>query len=99
MTPTWIVWSVSPPANPEKICCTSMLDAARGWAERQFQQGMLAHTGTELMVRNAHDPAGTVPAVYRVRISIPNAPAFRASLIGLAHEAVSRDSTGSKDGR
>lgn len=61
MTPTWIVWSMMPPENPEKVCCSSMLDAARAWAERQFRKGLLARSGTEVLVRCANDPPVTRP--------------------------------------
>ena len=78
-----------------------MLDAARAWAERQFRRGMLARTGTEVLVRCESDPMPVRPVnpaaaargtavnatTYQVKISIVNAPAFRASLVGIAHEA------------
>lgn len=100
MTPTWIVWSPTPPEAREKVCCASMLDAARAWAERQFKKGMLARTGTEVLVRCETDPAVMRPAglkltaktpdlsasTYQVKITIVNAPAFRAHLVGLVFE-------------
>lgn len=57
MIPTWIVWSSTPPECREKVSCASMLDAARAWAERQFRKGMLARTGTEVLVRCENDIA------------------------------------------
>jgi hypothetical protein len=77
-----------------------MLDAARAWAERQFRRGMLARTGTEVLVRCENDPlpprapntsaASRATAIsattYQVKITLVNAPAFRASLVGVVHE-------------
>jgi len=106
VTPTWIVWSVTPPECREKVSCTSMLDAARAWAERQFRNGRIARTGTELLVKCENDPLPPRPAshtapntanyratlltatTYRVKLTIVNAPAFRASLLGIVNEAV-----------
>jgi hypothetical protein len=106
VTPTWIVWSVMPPEHREKISCTSMLDAARAWAERQFRNGLIARTGTEVLVRCENDPLPPRPAsvtapntanyrstlltatTYRVKLTIINAPAFRANLLGIVNEAV-----------
>ena len=111
MTPTWIVWSVQPPECREKVSCASMLDAARAWAERQFRKGMLARSGTEVLVRCENDPASIRPmpardtrpasalpnaitaTTYQVKITIINAPAFRASLVGVVNEAVHGDSS------
>ena len=56
MIPTWIVWSPMPPECREKISCVSPLDAGRAWAERAFRNGMLARTGTEVLVRCESDP-------------------------------------------
>jgi hypothetical protein len=53
---TWIVQAMTPPEMPEKICCESILDAARAWAERMFRRGMLVHSGTSVLVRCASDP-------------------------------------------
>jgi hypothetical protein len=64
-----------------------MLDAGRAWAERQFQKGMLARDGTEVLVC-CEGSAMPREATYRLRISIINAPAFRASFRGLAFEGV-----------
>ena len=87
MTPSWIVWSVIPPECAEKISCDSVIDAARAWAERAFKKGMLARTGTEVLARCENDP--TNASTYQLRITIVNAPAFRASLVGLAGEGAS----------
>lgn len=113
MTPTWIVWSMTPPECRERVACSSPIDAARAWAERQFRKGMLARTGTEVLVRCENDPVSvslrprapgdTRPAsalpnalsatTYQVKIVIVNAPAFRASLVGVVNEAVQGDSS------
>ena len=119
MTPTWIVWSVTPPECREKVSCSSMLDAARAWAERQFRKGMLARSGTEVLVRCENDPvpvsmrpmapgdtrpASAMPGAltattYQVKITIVNAPAFRASLVGVVNEAIHGDpKNGSRHG-
>ena len=86
-----------------------MLDAARAWAERQFRKGMLARSGTEVLVRCENDPASIRPmpagdtrpasalpnaitaTTYQVKITIVNAPAFRASLVGVVHDGVNGD--------
>ena len=88
-----------------------MLDAARAWAERQFKKGMLARSGTEVLVRCENDPVPhtrphTAPksasvmaaTTYQVKITIVNAPAFRASLVGVVHEAVHDPSNGAPRG-
>ena len=117
MIQTWIVWSVTPPECREKVSCSSMLDAARAWAEHQFRKGMLARTGTEVLVRCENDPALIRPmpagdtrppsalpnaitaTTYQVKITIVNAPAFRASLVGVVNEAVHGDpSNGARRG-
>ena len=87
---TWIVRSAQPPECTDKISCTSPLDAARGWAERMFKRGMLPHNGTEVLVRAEGD---SMPrhSTYRVKISIVNAPAFKATFAGLAFEGVNGD--------
>jgi hypothetical protein len=85
--PTWVVWSVMPPECPEKVSCTSPLDAARAWADRQFRKGMVPRNGTEVLVRAEKD-ALPRHSMYRVKITIVNAPAFRATFVGLAHEGV-----------
>jgi hypothetical protein len=90
MVPTWLVWSVQPPECLEKISCSSMLDAGRAWAERQFRKGMLARDGTELLVACEGD-AMPRHSMYRVKITIVNAPAFRASFQGLAFEGTNGD--------
>lgn len=56
MTTTWIVQSMSDPPMPEKICCDSIFDAARGWAERMFRQGLLVRSDTSVLVRCVDDP-------------------------------------------
>lgn len=97
MTPTtWIVWSVMPPECPEKISCASVIDAARGWAERMFRNGRLPRSGTEVLARCENDP--TNASTYQLRIMIVNAPAFRASLVGLASEGRAGDA-GREDSR
>jgi hypothetical protein len=83
---TWLVWSPRPPECMEKISCASMLDAARAWAERQFRKGMLAFDGTEVLACCEND-AMPRQSTYRLRISLVQAPAFRASFVGLAFEA------------
>lgn len=85
MTPTWLVWSPMPPECLEKVSCSSMLDAGRAWAERQFRKGMLPRSGTEVLVR-AESDVQPRHSTYRLKITIVNAPAFRASLAGLAFE-------------
>lgn len=87
MTPTWRVWSLMPPECPESICCTSMLDAARAWADRQFLKGIMPRNGTEVLVCCANDPNPRLSA-YRVKLTLVNAPAFRATLAGLAFEGL-----------
>jgi len=62
MSKTWIVQSMSPPEMPEKICCDSILDAARAWAERMFHRGLLVRNGTSVLVRCANDPVITRPS-------------------------------------
>jgi len=86
--PTWLVWSVVPPANLERICCASIIDAARAWAERQFAKGLVAQSGTEVLVRSAQDPFVPRSTTYQVAITLVNAPAFRARLVGVANEVV-----------
>lgn len=88
--PTWMVWSVAPPECMEKISTTSMLDAARSWAERQFRKGFVARNGTEVLVCAENDPNPRQSA-YRVKLTIVNAPAFRASFAGIAFEGMSAD--------
>jgi hypothetical protein len=90
MTPTWIVWSEMPPECLEKISCTSMLDAARAWADRQFRKGFMPRNGTELRVYAENDLSPR-QSTYRVKITIVNAPAFRASFAGLAFEGMNGD--------
>lgn len=84
MTPSWIVWSVIPPECAEKICCESVIDAARSWAERMFRHGRVPRSGTEVLARCENDPSNL--STYQLKITIVNAPAFRASLVGLASE-------------
>ena len=80
-----------------------MLDAARAWADRQFRKGMLARTGTEVLVRCEDDPiphtrphtssvsSPVTATTYQVKITIVNAPAFRASLVGVVYEGKHND--------
>ena len=91
MTPTWRVWSPLPPECPEIVSCTSMLDAARAWADRQFRKGLVPRSGTELLVSCENDPNPRMSA-YRVKITLVNAPAFRATFAGLAFEKLNGDS-------
>lgn len=93
MTPTWLVWSPMPPECLEKISCTSMIDAARAWAERQFRKGLLTRSGTEVLVCAENDPMPR-HSTYRLKITIVNAPAFRASFAGLAYEGLNGDPRG-----
>ena len=86
MVPTWLVWSPKPPECLEEVSCPSMLDAARAWAERQFRRGMMPHDGTEVLACCKSDANPRLSSV-RVKITIVNAPAFRASFAGLAFEA------------
>jgi hypothetical protein len=83
--PTWLVWSPKPPECLEKISTPSMLDAARAWAERQFRAGFLPRDGTEVLACCEGDADQRLSA-YRLKITIVNAPAFRASFAGLAFE-------------
>jgi hypothetical protein len=85
MVPTWLVWSPKPPECLEEIACPSMLDAARAWAERQFRRGMIAYDGTEVLAR-CKDDADPRLSTVRLKLTIVNAPAFRASFAGLAFE-------------
>lgn len=62
-----------------------MLDAGRAWAERQFRRGMIPRCGTEVLVRAEND-ALPRNSTYRLKITLVNAPAFRASFEGLAYE-------------
>lgn len=91
-----------------------MLDAARAWAERQFRRGMIARTGTEVLVRCETDPTPPRPAhapasvaarsnaltatTYQVKLTIVSAPAFRASLVGVVHEVPHDSNPGGSDG-
>lgn len=94
---TWLVWSPTPPARPEKIACASMLDAARTWAERQHKSGMTPRDGTEVL---AHCESDVMPrlSACRLRISVVMAPAFRASFAGLAFEGTQPGPNGAKHG-
>ena len=96
MTPTWRVWSVLPPEHPERICCVSWLDAARAWAERQFAKGFVPRSGTEVRVICENDPQPRQGA-YRAKITMVNAPAFRATFLGLAFEGLNGDPTKESD--
>jgi len=95
--PTWRVWSPMPPECLEKISSVSMLDAARAWAGRQFRKGLLPHNGIEVLVRAEND-ATPRHSTYRVKITIVNEPAFRASFAGLAFEGMSVDPKGGHHG-
>ena len=87
MTRTWRVWSLMPPECPESVACDSMLDAAKAWADRQFRKGLMPRSGHEVIVCCEGDPNPRLSA-YRVKITIPNAPAFHAQLAGLAFEGL-----------
>jgi len=114
---TWIVQAMSSPEMPEKICCESILDAARAWADRMFRHGMVVRTGTTVLVRCVSDPVikrpgpgttanrsfgtggslrmtGATATIYRVKISMVEAPTFRASLEGIANEGEVRSPHG-----
>jgi hypothetical protein len=95
VTPTWLVWSIMPPECLEKIACSSMLDAGRAWAERQFRKGLLPHSGTEVLVRAENDVQPR-HSTYRMKITIVNAPAFRASFLGPAYEGNGDPKEGSR---
>jgi hypothetical protein len=86
MVPTWLVWSAKPPECLEEVATPSVIDAARAWAERQFRRGMMPHDGTEVLACCKND-ADTRLSAVRLKITIVNAPAFRASFAGLAFEA------------
>jgi hypothetical protein len=64
-----------------------MLDAARAWADRQFLKGIMPRNGTEVLVCCENDPNPRLSA-YRVKLTLVNAPAFRATLAGLAFEGL-----------
>ena len=96
MTPTWIVWSSTPPECLEKVSCDSMLDAGRAWADRQFRKGLLPRSGIEVLARCEKDAAPR-SSTYRLKITLVNAPAFRASFAGLAFEGTNGEP--SKGGR
>lgn len=84
-TPTWLVWSPTPPECLEEIATPSMLDAARAWAERQFRRGMMPRDGTEVLACCKNDADKRMSSV-RLKIMMVMAPAFRASFAGLAFE-------------
>ena len=86
MVPTWLVWSPMPPECLEEVACPSMLDAGRAWAERQFRRGALPPNNFELLACCKGDADPKLSAV-RMKITVVNAPAFRASFAGLAFEA------------
>ena len=83
---TWLVWSPQPPECLEEVSSPSMLDAGRAWAERQYRRGMLPRDGVEVLACCKVDADQRLSTV-RLKISIVNAPAFRASFAGLAFEA------------
>lgn len=98
MTPTWIVWSPTPPQAREKISCASPLDAARAWADRQFRKGWVARPGLDVLVRSESDPDIIRPpgatsgppmaaTTYQVRLTMADAPRYVASMVGLAFES------------
>jgi hypothetical protein len=93
VTPTWRVWSLMPPECLEIVSSVSMLDAARAWADRQFRKGMMPRSGTEVLVCCENDPQPRQSA-YRVKITIVNAPAFRATLSGPAFEGLNGEPKG-----
>lgn len=104
MNLTWIVWSPMPPECREKVSCSSPLDAARAWADRQFRRGFLPPNGIEVLVRCENDPASIRPraagdtrpasaqpnaltaTTYQMKLTLQNAPAYRASLVGVVFE-------------
>jgi hypothetical protein len=113
---TWIVQAMTSPEMPEKICCDSVLDAARAWADRMFRHGMLVRNGTSVLVRCVDDPIITRPmpgstsnrgygggrgggirttgmsaTTYQVKLSIVDAPAFRATLEGVVYEGMPKE--------
>jgi hypothetical protein len=90
MIQTWHVWSILPPECHEEVSASSMLDAACAWARRVFHKGLLPRNGHEVIVCGANDPNPRMSA-YRVKITIPNAPAFQASFAGLAYEGLNDD--------
>lgn len=111
MITTWVVWSSTPPANLERVSCSSMFDAARGWAERQFNKGFVPRSGTEVLVRCENDPTMSpsstkipgrsgraAPTTYQVKITIVDAPAFRVSLVGVAFEGINGAPRGEERG-
>ena len=97
MIPTWHVWSLMPPECHETISCSSMLDAARAWADRQFKNGLLARNGHEVLVCGANDPQPRLSA-YRVKIMIVDAPRFQAVFAGPAYEKLNNDPNGGSRG-
>ena len=97
MTMTWLVWSPTPPECLEKVSCSSMQDAARAWAERLLRRGVLPRDGMEVLARVENDPMPRL-STYRIRISMVNAPSFRATLVGLAHEGNGASTTGGSRG-
>ena len=93
MIQTWHVRSILPPECHETVSASSMLDAARAWATRVFHKGLLPRNGHEVIVYGANDPNPRMSA-YRVKITIPNAPAFQATFTGLAYEGLNDDPNG-----
>ena len=81
----WRVWSPRPPECLERVSCASMFDAARAWADRQAQRGMMAHDGIEVLACCEGD-AAPQQSTYRLRIRVVTRPAFRAEFRGLAFE-------------
>src|SRR4029077_53117 len=71
VTPTWLVWSPMPPECLEKISCSSMLDAGRAWAERQFKKGLLPRGAKEVLGRAKND-APPRHSTYRLKITLVN---------------------------
>jgi len=93
MIPTWRVWSLLPPECPESVSCVSILDAARAWADRQFRKGFMPRNGIEVLVCGENDPQPRQSA-YRVKLTIVNAPSFRATFSGPAFEGLNGDPKG-----
>jgi hypothetical protein len=90
---TWHVRSILPPECHETVSASSMLDAALAWATRVFHKGMLPRNGHEVIVWGTNDPQPRMSSA-RVRITIQNAPAFRATFAGLAYEGLNDDPKG-----
>jgi hypothetical protein len=69
-----------------------MLDAARAWADRQFLNGLVPRSGTEVLVCCENDPNPRLSA-YRVKLTLVNKPSYQAKLTGFAFEGLNRGPT------